>query len=161
MSNNTPAQPIVEAIVIAAPGALGLTRIAPTAIGLLGGLVFGLGVCVSMERNKEGRPAGCPDDPTNPLHRLVVAHRNTCEYAPMIGLLIYYLDRRLACPIIVPDIVAYTAYPAMLGLLASRLALTAGLAWGRSIAEVNSARYLGAWGQYIFGIFLSGIAIYI
>ena len=54
---------------------------------LLGLLLFGLGLYVSILRGRTRRSIGCDTNPTDPLHRAVRAHGNTAEYAPFLGLL--------------------------------------------------------------------------
>src|SRR6056297_3407765 len=61
----------------------------PICIGLLGLLVFLLGLGVSLARQRAKSGVVYPDDPADILHKLVRAHGNTIEYAPMLALLIW------------------------------------------------------------------------
>ncbi len=54
---------------------------------LLGLLVFGLGFFVSLMRGRTGVNFGYTANPTDPLHKLVRAHGNAAEYAPMLAIL--------------------------------------------------------------------------
>ncbi len=60
-------------------------------IGLLALPVFLLGLAISMNRGKDGPQTmyGTPPDPSNFLHKLIRAHGNTTEFAPMLAVLIY------------------------------------------------------------------------
>ena len=60
-------------------------------IALLGLLVFGLGFAISVKRGKTDTITGTSGDPADPLHKLVRAHGNTTEYAPMMAVLILAL----------------------------------------------------------------------
>ena len=55
--------------------------------GLLGLLVFGLGFAVSMTRAKTETIIGTNSDPTDRLYKMVRAHGNATEYAPILAVL--------------------------------------------------------------------------
>ncbi|MGF6367525.1 putative membrane protein YecN with MAPEG domain [Paraburkholderia sp. RAU6.4a] len=57
-----------------------MNNIALGCVAVLGLLLFGLGLSVSMTRVRERTNAGCADDPANLLHKLVRAHGNTAEW---------------------------------------------------------------------------------
>src|SRR5438046_10107590 len=58
---------------------------------LLGLLVLGLGLAVSTVRGATGTNFAYTVDPTDRLYKLVRAHGNAVEYAPMLALLTWYL----------------------------------------------------------------------
>ena len=54
---------------------------------VLGFLLFGLGLVVSLTRGKTQVLIGVTDDPDHILNRIVRVHGNTAEYAPFLALL--------------------------------------------------------------------------
>ncbi len=58
---------------------------------LLGLLIFTLGIAVSLTRGSTKRVIGHDPSPTDRLHKLVRAHGNSAEYAPMLAVLILAL----------------------------------------------------------------------
>ena len=66
--------------------------------GLLGLLIFGLGFMVSITRGQTGTSAGTDADPTDRLHKMVRAHGNATEYAPMLALLMLIVARAMNWP---------------------------------------------------------------
>ena len=64
-------------------------------IALLGLLLFGLGIAVSLARDSSKRIIGYSDDPTDRLHKLCRAHGNAAEWIPMIALLMYLVAVRV------------------------------------------------------------------
>src|SRR5437660_852315 len=60
-------------------------------MGLLGLLVFGLGLAVSLVRGSTGANFAYTVDPTDRLYKLVRAPGKAAEYAPMAALLTWYL----------------------------------------------------------------------
>ena len=115
-------------------------------IALLGLLVFLLGLAVSLTRYRTRTGTGHPDDPADLLHKLVRAHGNTIEFAPMLALLIW---------------VAGTATSAtwlswiMIGATASRYLIVAGILMAPSLRHPHPLRSLGALGTYVFGTILA------
>jgi len=111
-------------------------------IALLGLLVFGLGFAISSKRGKTETLTGSSDDPTDSLHKLVRAHGNTTEFAPMMAILI------LALGSMSPDLW-------MLGCMgvatASRYLIAAGLILSPSMNEAHPLRFIGALGTYLSG----------
>jgi uncharacterized protein len=69
-------------------------------VGLLGLLLFGLGLCVSLERGKAKQLGGIPDDETTRLYRLIRAHGNAAEYVPMIAAFALYFAATKTSPLI-------------------------------------------------------------
>lgn len=115
-------------------------------IGLLGLLVFGLGFGVSMQRRKSGLGVGAPDDNSSGLVRWGRAHGNTCEYAPMMAIVMYLLALSPQ-PLFV--------YTMMIMATFSRYLFAAGLIFSETMAKPNPARFLGALGTYLFGLGLT------
>ena len=120
--------------------------IALVCTAILGLLVFGLGLAVSVFRFRERRSTGRVDDPANTLHKLVRAHGNTTEFAPFLAVLILYLGTQAPSVVTLGLMVAATA---------SRVLLVVGLVAWPTLARPNPARFAGALGTYIFGIALS------
>ena len=73
---------------------MAVAHVAVICAGLLGLLVFGLGLMVSLNRGRTKTNFGYQADPTDPLYKAVRAHANAAEYAPMMALLILYLGTR-------------------------------------------------------------------
>jgi uncharacterized membrane protein YecN with MAPEG domain len=112
---------------------------------VLGLLLFGLGLYVSLLRQRTGRVIGCDTSPTDPLHRAVRAHGNTAEYAPFFAVLFLWFAMHPGP--------AWVSVAIVLATLA-RLSLVAGLLWGPSLDKPNPARFLGALLTYLTGIAL-------
>jgi uncharacterized membrane protein YecN with MAPEG domain len=114
--------------------------------GVLGLLLFGLGLHVSVLRRRTRRSMGCETSPTDPLHRAVRAHGNTAEYAPFFAVLFLWFATHPA-----PGWVSVTIVLATL----ARLSLVAGLLWGPSLDKPTPARFVGALLTYLTGIALA------
>ncbi|KNC96365.1 uncharacterized protein SPPG_08265 [Spizellomyces punctatus DAOM BR117] len=104
--------------------------------------VFALGAGISLLRNQQKRPFGTKDDPTDPLTKLVVAHRNATEYAGVLVPLILVVDARCR---------GRAVDGIVIGAVVCRSLVIASLATCRSLTEVGIGRLVGAWGTYIFG----------
>ncbi|MFK8051385.1 MAG: MAPEG family protein [Woeseiaceae bacterium] len=115
-------------------------------IGLLGVLVFGLGFGVSMQRRKLKQGYAVPDDDASGLVKWNRAHGNTCEYAPMLAVIMYLLALNPQ-----PAFV----YTMMIMATFSRYLVAAGLIFSASLTKANPARFLGALGTYLFGMGLT------
>jgi len=113
---------------------------------LLGVLLFGLGLYVSILRFRHGQNIGHNENPIHPLHRAVRAHGNTAEYVPFLGLLFLWFATRPAPNWIEITIVVATG---------ARFLLVAGLLWGKSLEKPNPARFLGALLTYLCGLALA------
>ncbi|WP_407178366.1 MAPEG family protein [Bradyrhizobium sp. STM 3562] len=112
---------------------------------LLGLLLFGLGLYISILRQRAHRLIGHDSDPTDTLHRAVRAHGNTAEYAPFLGLLFLWFAAHPA-----PGWVSVLIVIATI----ARFLLAAGLLWGSSLDKSNAARFLGALLTYTCGLAL-------
>ncbi len=117
--------------------------------GLLGLLLFGLGFAVSLQRGKSEATIGHSSDPIDPLHKLVRAHGNTAEYAPMLAVLIL-----VAAQLEPATWVLWVMGIATLG----RYLIAVGLMMG-SLEKANPLRFGGAVLTYLSGLVLAGNAI--
>lgn len=124
--------------------------VAVVCAALLGLLLFGLGLAVSLTRQRTGSIHGCPDDPADPLYKLTRAHGNTAEYAPMLAVLMLIVGANDP-----PQWALWT-----MGLaVASRYALAAGIITGPTMAQPHPLRFFGATGTYATGLGLSIAAL--
>lgn len=113
---------------------------------VLGLLLFGLGLAVSLLRFREKTLTGSSADPANPLHRVLRAHGNTAEYAPFLAALLLYAALK-GPGTALADALA-------VGATASRVLIVVGLvAW--PLDRPNPLRFVGALGTYLFGLALS------
>ena len=107
---------------------------------LLGVLLFGLGFAVSLTRRSSNAVIGHSDDPNDRLHKIVRAHGNTAEYAPMLAVIMLFLGSR--------DPSTWAVWT--MGIVtASRYLRVAGLLVGPSLATPHPARFVGALGTYL------------
>jgi uncharacterized membrane protein YecN with MAPEG domain len=113
---------------------------------VLGLLLFGLGLYVSILRQRTRRSIGCDTGPTDPLHRAVRAHGNTAEYAPFFAVLFLWFAMHPAP--------AWVSVAIVLATLA-RVSLVAGLLWGPSLDKPTPARFVGALLTYVTGLALA------
>ena len=111
-------------------------------IALLGVLLFGLGFAVSGKRGNTKTLTGTSNDPTDPLHKLIRAHANTAEYAPMLAILM------LALASMSP---AFWILCCMGTATASRYLIVAGLILPPTMNEAHPLRFVGALGTYLSG----------
>lgn len=121
-------------------------NVALTCIGLLGLLVFALGLRISLLRGSTNTVIGFKDDPTDTLHKWVRAHGNACEHAPILALLIYAVGMRGAS--------GWMEFVAMLAVL-SRYLHAAGMIMSASLDKPQPLRFAGALGTYLTGLALS------
>jgi uncharacterized protein len=121
-------------------------NIAIVCTALLGLLLFGLGLNVSLQRRQNRRSVGYEASPTDPLHRAVRAHANTAEYAPFFAVLFLWYATRPAPVWIIAIIVLATV---------ARFALAGALLLGPSLNRANPARMFGALFTYICGLALA------
>jgi uncharacterized membrane protein YecN with MAPEG domain len=124
---------------------LGPMHIALVCIALLGLLVFGLGLSVSMTRNSTNTVIGHVPDPADRLHKLVRAHGNAAEYAPMMAILIWVVASRGPSSWMVWTFVAATAF---------RYVHAAGMILSPTLARPHPLRFAGAVGTYLAGFAL-------
>ena len=111
-------------------------------IALLGLLLFGLGLGVSLTRGRTQQVIGAPDDPTSALLKVVRAHGNTAEFAPMMGLLILPVGMR--------DPATWAVWTMAIGTL-SRYLFAIGILASPTLERPHPLRALGALGTYVTG----------
>ncbi|MBN3820977.1 MAPEG family protein [Paraburkholderia sp. Se-20369] len=128
-----------------------MNSIALACTAVLGLLLFGLGLAVSIGRFRATTGDGSAPDPANPLHRLVRAHGNTAEYAPFLAVLFLYFGMHEPSDAILSLIVAATV---------CRCLLVVGLLAWPTMSKPNPARFVGALGTYLCGAALS-IALFV
>ena len=114
-------------------------------IALLGLLVFGLGLGVSLTRGRTNTAAGSSGDPADPLHKMIRAHGNTAEYAAMLAVLIFVVGSRSP---------ATWALWCMGIATASRCLIAVGLVLSPTLERPHPLRFLGALGTYLAGFAL-------
>ena len=114
-------------------------------IALLGLLVFGLGLGVSLTRGRTNTAAGSSGDPADPLHKMIRAHGNTAEYAAMLAVLIFVVGSRSP---------ATWALWCMGIATASRYLIAVGLVLSPTLERPHPLRFLGALGTYLAGFAL-------
>jgi uncharacterized membrane protein YecN with MAPEG domain len=112
---------------------------------LLGLLVFGLGFAVSAVRGSSGTNIGYAADPANALHKLVRAHGNATEYAPMMAVLILVIGARDPAAWMIWVFVAATTF---------RYLHAAGMILSPTLDRPNPLRFVGALGTYMAGLAL-------
>lgn len=112
---------------------------------LLGLLVFGLGLGVSTLRGSTSTNIGHKLDPGDPLHKMVRAHGNATEYAPMLAILMLAIAGRGATPWMVWTFAAATL---------SRYLHAAGMVLSSSLDRPQPLRFIGALGTYVTGLLL-------
>ncbi len=113
-------------------------------IALLGLLIFLLGFAVSLTRGRAQTVIGFDPSPTDPLHKMVRAHGNSTEYAPMLAILMLVLGSLSPAGWILW---------VMYGAVASRYLIVAGLLVG-TLEKPNPMRFIGALGTYVTGSLL-------
>ncbi|CAM2170881.1 MAPEG family protein [Paraburkholderia sacchari] len=127
-----------------------MNNVALTCVLVLGLLLFGLGLSISVTRFREGTISGCEPNPANRLNKLVRAHANTAEYAPFLALLFLYHGARSPSTATVSLIVAATV---------CRCLLVVGLIAWPTMAKPNAFRFIGALGTYVTGLALCAMVI--
>lgn len=115
-------------------------------IGLLGLLVTGLGLWVSLGRAAANTASGSSDDPSDDLHKRIRAHANAAEYCAILAVLIYVASLQHPGLWVSSLVVAavLSRYLHALGMLASS-----------TLATPHPLRFVGALGTYVTGIALS------
>src|SRR5437867_9139003 len=114
--------------------------------GLLGLLVFGLGLAVSMVRGSRKTNFAYTVDPTDRLYKMVRAHGNAAEYAPMLAILILYVG-------VLHEPARWVLWTAM-AATASRYLHALGMILSKSLDQTDPLRFLGALGTYVTGLLL-------
>ena len=112
---------------------------------LLGLLLMSLGFGVSMVRGRTEKLIGHSTDPEDPVHKIVRAHGNTAEYAPMLAVLMLLAARF--------DPGTWVLWVMAIGT-AARFVIVLGLMIG-SLEKPNAFRFAGAALTYVAGIVLS------
>ncbi len=112
---------------------------------LLGLLVFGLGFGVSMTRGATNTTSGYNPDPTDRLYKMIRAHGNTTEYAPMAAVLILLVGARNP---------ATWALWMMWLVTVCRYLIAAGIIMSPTLAKPHPLRFIGALGTYLGGLAL-------
>ncbi len=113
--------------------------------GLLGLLVFGLGLAVSGQRSRSQVLHGASPDPADRMYRLIRAHGNATEYAPMLAVLILLVGSR--------DPASWVLW--VMGIAtAARYLHAAGMLLGPGLDQVQPLRFVGALGTYLGGLAL-------
>jgi uncharacterized membrane protein YecN with MAPEG domain len=116
---------------------------------LLGLLVFGLGFAVSILRGSTRTNIGHGLDPTDVLHKVVRAHGNAAEYAPMLAILMLAIAARGSATWMVWTFVAATVF---------RYLHAAGMLLSPSLDRPQPLRFVGALGTYLSGLALVAAA---
>jgi hypothetical protein len=121
-------------------------HVALVCVALLGLLLFGLGLAVSLKRGATNTVLGHSPDPADALHKLVRAHANTAEFAPFLGVLMLAVGAR--------EPAAWALW--CMGLAtAGRYLLVAGLLLSPTLAKPHPLRFAGALTTYLTGLALS------
>lgn len=113
-------------------------------LGLLGLLVFGLGLGVSLTRGSTKTNFAYTVDPTDRLYKMVRAHGNAVEYAPMMAILILYLG-------VLHQPVRWVLWTAVAATM-SRYLHALGMILSKSLDQTDPLRFVGALGTYIAGL---------
>ncbi|CAB3796104.1 hypothetical protein LMG28614_04295 [Paraburkholderia ultramafica] len=122
-----------------------MNSIALACTGVLGLLLFGLGLTISVVRFRAGLLSGYAPEPDRLLTKLVRAHGNTAEYAPFFAVLFLYLGSQNP---------PHWQLWCMAGATACRLLLVVSLLAWPTMSKPNPARAIGALGTYAFGVAL-------
>ena len=112
---------------------------------LLGLLLMGLGFGVSTARGRNEVLIGHATDPVDPVHKIVRAHGNTAEYAPMLAVLMLVAARF--------EPATWVLWVMGIGT-AARFLIVVGLMIG-SLDKPNPFRFAGAALTYVTGIILA------
>lgn len=112
---------------------------------LLGLLVFGLGLSVSLTRGQTGTNFGYSPDPTDRMYKMVRAHGNATEYVPMLAVLMLLVGGHNPA----------TWVLWVMGIVtASRYLHAAGMIFSPTLAKPHPLRFVGALGTYLGGLAL-------
>ena len=120
-------------------------NVAAMCTALLGLLVFGLGLGVSLLRGSTGTNIGYKADPTDRLYKMVRAHANAAEYSPMLAVLILLLGSRQPGLWLILTFVAATF---------CRYLHAVGMILSSSLEQPQALRFIGALGTYVAGLIL-------
>jgi uncharacterized membrane protein YecN with MAPEG domain len=103
-------------------------------------------MAVSVTRGNVNTFGGVPEDLSNPLTKLIRAHGNTAEYAPMLALLIYLLS--------IGEHGGWVVW-VMYIVTACRYSIVAGMVLSNSLNDAHPLRFVGAMGTYLGGLALT------
>ena len=120
-------------------------NVAIVCTALLGLLVFGLGLAVSLTRGATRTNFGFTPDPTDRLYKRVRAHGNAAEYSPMLAILMLLIGARQPAAWMVWTFIAATAF---------RYLHAAGMLVCPSLDQPHPLRFVGALGTYVAGLVL-------
>ena len=120
-------------------------NVAIVCTALLGLLVFGLGLGVSLTRGATRTNFGFTPDPTDRLYKRIRAHGNAAEYAPMLAILMLLIGARQPAAWMVWTFIAATAF---------RYLHAAGMLVCPSLDQPHPLRFVGALGTYVAGLVL-------
>lgn len=126
-------------------------KIAVICVASLAVLQFGLAMNCSLNRRRGKVSHGMKDDPDDPLYRAVVAHRNCCEYAPMLAILMLLLQAygtASAWMLYLPPVVVIARVVHAFGILHFTL------------RKPNWLRVLGTAATYTLGMLYVGLLFY-
>jgi uncharacterized protein len=119
---------------------------AAVCIGVLGLLVVGLGLGVSITRGATNTVIGFNPDPADRLYKMVRAHGNASEYNPMLAVMILFLGTRQPATWLEWTFIAAAA---------SRVLHAAGMIMSPTLAKPQPLRAAGAVGTVLFGLVLA------
>ena len=119
---------------------------AAVCVGVMGLLVVGLGLGVSLTRGATNTTIGFNPDPTDRLYKMVRAHGNATEYNPMLAVMMLYLGSLQPA--------AWLQWVFIAAAL-SRVLHAAGMIMSSSLAKPQPLRAIGAVGTVITGVILS------
>ncbi len=120
-------------------------KVALVCTALLGLLVFGLGLGVSALRGSTRTNIGHERAPSDALHKMVRAHGNAAEYAPMLAVLMLAIAARGCTKWMVWTFIAATLF---------RYLHAAGMILSPSLDRPQPLRFVGALGTYLAGLAL-------
>jgi len=112
---------------------------------LLGLLVFGLGLGVSLTRGQTGTNFGSNSDPADHMYKMVRAHGNATEYAPMLAVLMLLVGGHNPATWVLWVMGVVTA---------CRYLHAAGMIFSPTLAQPHPLRFVGALGTYVGGLVL-------
>jgi uncharacterized membrane protein YecN with MAPEG domain len=117
---------------------------------LLGLLIFGLGLRVSLLRGSTKTNIGYNPDPADTLYKTVRAHGNATEYAPMVAILMLLVGARQPARWMIWTFVAATLF---------RYLHAAGMLLSPTLDRPYPLRFIGALGTYLCGFALVAAAL--
>ncbi len=122
-------------------------------VGLMGFLVFLLGINVSRERRSVTvTQHEAEADPKSALRRAIRAHGNCIEYVPMLSLMILALGLRM-------PLLPWWIAALMITAVVARYIHAVGILTGESVHSATPLKQIGAVGTYLTGSILSVILI--